>query len=84
MRATVALLPLRALSHCCPRGHCHHDPAQDVSKRAALQPVIAGEADHLAWVYTSALYGTVALHETDAAAEGSFDENAGCLFATAT
>lgn len=54
---------------------------QDVSERQRLQALLGDEASHLAWVYTSALYGTISLHGDDTAAQGDFDENTGCLFA---
>jgi hypothetical protein len=54
---------------------------QDVAERARLQVLLGDESSHLAWVYTSALYGTLSLHGDDTAAHGDFDENTGCLFA---
>lgn len=54
---------------------------QNVTERQQVQVLLGDEASHLAWVYTSALYGTLSLNEDDEAAHGDFDENTGCLFA---
>jgi hypothetical protein len=53
---------------------------QDVTKRAALQPLLVAEADHLQWVYDAALYGRVGDVPAAAIAQGDDDFGTGALF----
>lgn len=57
--------------------------AQNPAVQAHVQTLLKEEAEHMQWVYSAALYGTVNLQASDAANHGDFEESTGSLFASA-